>query len=169
MGAGIWLVSFWFIWVESFRKFFLKNEGLMSIIPWKQPSPIAVVGSLNLVFSSPISTQPCTYEEFGPTCHAAWTEQIVAPKSKILTCFFFWPSPFGGIWRWWEVFMMGGFSKTKKHVGSKEGKGCLFSPCLFSACLSTCSWTFLGSFLLSSLFWAPPRLGVCLAKSDQNQ
>ena len=157
MDAGIWLVSFWFIWVESFRKSFLKNEGLMSIIPWKQPSPIAVVGLEPRVLITHFNTtlhvtwkykpgiwQRCHNEGNGPTCHAAWTEQIVAPKSKILTCCFCcWPSPF------LEAFHDDGrFFNDGRFF--QEGKGCLeIRLCLFSACLWTmCSWKLpLGSFL----------------------
>lgn len=165
MDAGIWLVSFWFIWVESFRKSFFEKWRFDVHHSLETTKPNCFCWIRNLVFLITRFNTTLHNEEFGPT-NAAWTEQIVAPKSKILTCFFFGPARLeafddDGRFLWWEVL--------KKNVGSKEGKGCLFPPCLFSACLSMCSWSFLGSFLLSSLFWAPPRLGVSLAKSNQKQ
>ena len=172
MDAGIWLVSFWFIWVESFRKSFLKNEGFDVHHSLETTKPNCFCWIRNLVvLITHFNTTPAGVQRRKRTdlsCCLDGTDSGAQIQDTHLL-FFVFAQP---VWRHFR--MMGGVYDGRcfsKNVESKEGKGCLEIRlvCLVHAFEPCRSWSFLGSFLLSSLFWAPPRLGVCLAKSDHNQ
>lgn len=91
---GCWdLIGFFLIHLSRiFQKVFFEKWRFDVHHSLETTKPNCFCWIRNLVFLITRFNTTLHNEGNGPTCHAAWTEQIVAPKSKILTCFLFCPA-----------------------------------------------------------------------------